>query len=137
MKNYVLDASLILSFLLEEELSNAKKIESLLKDADKEKVKLFSSHLLPLEVGNGLRFTLEDEKLAEEVYEKFLKLTIDYLSLSKVQLQKSLSLSFLLKTTFYDTSYHLLAHARNARFVTCDKDYYEKAKELGNIELLD
>lgn len=137
MKKYVLDASSVLRYLLEEEINLiTKRIEKVLKDTQKGKAKLFSSHLLPLEVGNGLRFTLKDEKLAEAAFDIFLKLPVDLLPFSKALLQKILSQSYLLKTTFYDTSYHLLAKTRGATFVTSDREYYKKAKELGDIEFL-
>ncbi|MFV1917429.1 MAG: type II toxin-antitoxin system VapC family toxin [Patescibacteria group bacterium] len=138
MKKYVLDASVVLCYLLEEKTSVVKEVEVLLTDIQKAgKTKLFSSFLLPLEVGNGLRFTLKDEKLAEEVFGIFLGLPIEYLNLSNVQLKRTLFQSYELKTTFYDTSYHLLAKSRNAIFVTCDESYYKKAKELGNVVFLD
>lgn len=137
MKNYVIDASVILSFLMEKGFRKASFIESLLKDAESGGVKLLSSPILPLEVGNGLRFTLKNQEQAEDVYRRFLKLPVEYLPLTEIQLKKVLSLSYLLKTTAYDTSYHLLAQVRDAKYITCDIKYYRKAKKLGNIELLD
>lgn len=138
MKKYVVDASVVLCYLLEQKASVVNKLEKLLTDIQKTgKTKFFSSFLLPLEVGNGLRFTLKDEELAAEVFEKFLKLPIENFSFSKPQLQKILALAYMLNTTFYDTSYHLLARSRKATFVTCDEEYYKKAKDLGDIVFLD
>lgn len=136
MKKTVIDASVILCFLLEEKQSLSTRIETLLKDAQKGKIEILSSFLLPLEVGNGLRFSLKDSLLSNEVFQRFLSLPIRYINLSKVQLRKALELSYEYRTTFYDTSYHVLAQIQNAQFLTCDNEYFEKAKELGSIELL-
>lgn len=136
MKKTVIDASVILCFLLDEKQSLSAQIETLLKKAQKGKIEILSSFLLPLEVGNGLRFSLKDPILSNEVFQRFLSLPIRYINLSKVQLQKALELSYKYSTTFYDCSYHVLAQIQNAQFLTCDNEYFEKAEELGSIELL-
>jgi predicted nucleic acid-binding protein len=46
------------------------------------------------------------------------------------ELMKNLSVSF------YDASYHALAKEIGGVFITADNRYYDKAKSLGNIELL-
>lgn len=38
--------------------------------------------------------------------------------------------------SFYDASYHAVALQENAKFLTADKKYYEKAKKMGGIMLL-
>jgi len=136
MKTYVLDASVILTFLLGEKATVKEKFPKILRQAQKGKVKLYSSYLLPLEIGNGLRYTIKDGILAEEVLKKFLRLPIDFFVLSSLHYKKILQLSYLLKTSFYDTSYHFLAKILKGVFLTCDTKYYKKAKKLGNIEFL-
>lgn len=136
MKKYVLDASIILTFLLGEKTTFHKKVSLLLKKTNSRKAKLYSSYLLPLEIGNGLRFSLKDEKLAEKALEKSLNLPIELIGFSLAQYNKILQLSFSCKTSFYDSSYHFLAMIRRAEFLTADKKYFQKAKQLGNIELL-
>ena len=39
--------------------------------------------------------------------------------------------------SFYDATYHALAMWHSCDFITADKKYYEKAKQFGNIRLLD
>jgi len=56
MKVYVLDASVVLTFLLGKNSSVEKNFIKFLNQAKTGRVKLFSSYLLPLEVGNGLRY---------------------------------------------------------------------------------
>lgn len=38
--------------------------------------------------------------------------------------------------SFYDASYHAVALQENAKFLTADKKYYDKAKKFGHIQLL-
>ena len=136
MKGYVFDASVILTFLLGDNSSLKNNFVKILNQVKKGRVKLYSSYLLPLEVGNGLRYSLEDGKLAAEVLEKFLKLPIEFFVFSEAHYSKILNLSYQFGTSFYDTSYHSLAKLLKSVFLTVDKDYYNKAKEFGNIKLL-
>lgn len=136
MKTYILDASVILTFLLGENSAVKEKFPKILRQAQKGKVKLCSSYLLPLEIGNGLRYTLKDSFLSGEVLKKFIKLPIDFFVFSPLHYKKILQLSYLLETSFYDTSYHFLAKRLRGVFLTCDAQYYKKAKKLKNIEFL-
>jgi len=136
MKGYVLDASVVLTFLLGKDSSFKDNFIKILNQVKKGRLKLYSSYLLPLEVGNGLRYSLEDEKLAAEVLEKFLKLPIEFFVFSQAHYTKILNLSYQFGTSFYDTSYHFLAKLLKSVFLTVDKDYSNKAKELGSLKLL-
>lgn len=136
MKSYIIDASVILTFLMGTNHSLEKKFTKLLKKVKAGKAKLYSSYLLPLEVGNGLRYSLPDEKLANEVFQKFSSLPIQLSFFSSPQLTKILQLSYRLKSSFYDTSYHFLAKVSKGIFLTADSEYFKKAKSFGQIELL-
>ena len=135
MNNYILDASLILTFLLGEKKDLEKKFIKILRQTEDKRAKLYSSHLLPLEMGNGLRYTLKDEVLASEVLEKFLKLPIEFFIFSPAHYKKILQMSYVLQTSFYDASYHFLANLLDGTFLTCDKEYFKKAEKLGKIKL--
>lgn len=135
MKIYVLDASVVLTFLLSKSRLAEKEFIKILKQARVGKAKLYSSYLLPLEVGNGLRYSLSDEVLADEVFQKFLNLPIEFFVFSSPHYSKILQLSYFFQTSFYDTSYHFLAKLLKGDFVTCDVEYFKKAKKLGNIKL--
>lgn len=134
MKIYILDASVVLNFLLREDSLTEKKFINLLQKAKSKKIKLYSSYLLPLEVGNGLRYTLTDEELAQEALEKFLNLPIEFFVFKPLHYGKIIELSYQLKTSFYDTSYHFLAKLLKGTFLTADNQYFKKAQRLGNIE---
>ena len=136
MKNYVLDASVILTFLLGKTPVVEKKLTIFFKQVKNGKARFYSNYLLPLEVGNGLRYSLLNKNLAAEVFQKFLSLPVEYSDFSFPQLSKILQLSYLFQTSFYDTSYHFLAKQLNGVFLTCDDKYFRKAKKLGHIKLL-
>ncbi|MFZ2199983.1 MAG: type II toxin-antitoxin system VapC family toxin [Microgenomates group bacterium] len=134
MKSFVIDASLILNYLFTETPEVEQLVTKLLKQADKKKLTLLSTSLLPIEVANGLRFKLKEFKLTGTILAGFMALPIRYCTLSNTQLLETTRLAYSLGTTIYDTSYHLLAIAHHATFLTCDNKYYKQAKELGNIE---
>ncbi|MBM3209567.1 type II toxin-antitoxin system VapC family toxin [Candidatus Shapirobacteria bacterium] len=136
MKSYVLDASAVLAFLSEEKPSVVEKFAKILNEAKTGRAKLYSTHLLPLEIGNGLRFSLTDKELAGETFRKLFNLPIDLVAFSFPQLARILELSYHFQTSFYDTSYHLLAKLRKGTFLTGDAQYFKKAKGFGHIELL-
>lgn len=136
MNTYILDASVVVRYLLSSSEEVAKRLPLLLRGVKDSKFKLYSSFLLSLEVCNSLRFSLADKQKLETVLSKLFKLPIKYLKLTNAQLAEATSLSYDLGTTVYDTSYHILAKAHNAIFLTCDEDYYKKAKNLGDIELI-
>lgn len=136
MRVYVLDASVILTFLLGKNRSAEKKFIKFLNQVRNGKAKFQSGYLLPLEIANGLRYSLADENLAIEVFQKFSALPIDYFSFSSAQLTRILQLSYLFKASFYDTSYHFLAKLLKGTFLTCDARYFKKAKGYGHIEIM-
>ncbi len=136
MTTMVIDASVILVYLLEEQKSVADKVASLLKKAEQKSIVLLSTSLFPLEVANGLRFSMKDASHAAEILNDFSILPIEIIALNNIQIKKALEIAYELGTTVYDASYHVLAIARNAIYITADKKYFDKAKQLGNIELI-
>ena len=137
MKAVVLDASVILRFLLDENLKQKRKITRLLRQAKRKKIKIYSSPILPLEVGNGLRYSLKSVERAKMIYQKFLALPIEHQSFSPSHYFKIFSLAESIKTTVYDASYHFLAFLIDGVFWTADLEYYKRAKHLGKIVLIE
>ncbi|SRR3990172_5139130 len=136
MKRYVVDASVILVGLLESRKSLVESVRDIFSSATAGEIELISSKFLIMEVANGIRFNERDVAKAQKFFKGFLDLHIRLISLSKTSQKESLFLSYKLGTTVYDTSYHVLAKAQSATFLTCDEEYYKKAKGLGDIELL-
>ncbi len=135
MKLIVVDASVVINYLLENQKSS-KKIAKFFSKVKEEQSKLISLILLELEVANGLRFSVNNVEKAQQALASFKKLPIKLIGLKQHQLYKALEHSDRNQTTVYDTAYHLLAISRKATFVTCDKQYFKKAKHLGYIRLL-
>lgn len=136
MTKYVVDASVILKTILQEDATVSDKFNVILQEVKSKKAELYSIKFLKTEVANGIRFGERDKDLGFKYYDIFLSLPIKCVTLSKSQHKGCLPLSYELGTTVYDTSYHVLAKAQNAIFLTCDEDYYKKAKDLGGIELI-
>jgi len=136
MKKYVIDASLLLKFLLSENLKTEQLVNKFLILAKEKKILLYSSDLLVLEVTNGLRYSLRDVNLAEETLQKFLGLPINYFRFSPAQIGKILKLSYEYQTSVYDTSYHFLAKIIQGIFLTADSEYFKKARRFGDIQLI-
>lgn len=57
MTTYVLGAFAVLNFLLGQSALAERNFMTILKEGENKKAKLFSTHLLPLEIGNGLRYS--------------------------------------------------------------------------------
>lgn len=136
MKKYVVDASIVISSLIVPSRKIAKRFNSILKENQKGKVEILSSDLLAIEVANGLRFSVKDQALAQEYFDRFAKLPIKIHYFKPGQMLEVLKLAYQLGTTVYDSSYHYLAKLFGGIFITADKKYFEKAKELGSVELV-
>lgn len=136
MKKIVLDASVVLAFLLEEDKVVEKRIVKLFDEVKEEKLVVLSSHLLPLEVGNVIKHKIKDQKEAEDLYEQFLTLKIQYEELSPTVLKYSLRHAYDTNTTVYDSSYLQLSMIRKAILWTKDEKFYKNQRNTSEIELL-
>lgn len=136
MNTYVLDASVVVSLLLGKSNRAATETKRILKEAEKNQTKTYSLPLLIFEVGNSLRYALNDTLIADEPFQQFLDLPISYFELEEGHHLQILKQSYSLKTSFYDTSYHFLAQLLNGTFLTADQGYFKKARNLGSIELV-
>lgn len=136
MTDYVIDASVILSFLTKNNHPVNKLFPSLLRNQQQGKIKLLSPIFLDLEVANGLRFSIKNHPKAGNYLNQYFNLPIKKVRLTIQTLEKILSAAYQNSTTVYDTAYHVLAISRNATFLTCDQDYYKKTKHLGYIKLI-
>jgi len=136
MTSYLIDASVVLKSILNEDISISEKFEELLKKVASGKIQILSQKFLITEVANGIRYGEKDETAGLQYLKVFLELPIKYLTLSKNHYKTILETSYHIGTTVYDTSYHILAKSYGATFLTCDDEYYKKAKNFGDIELV-
>ena len=115
---YVIDASFLLAFLLDEE--NIEVNSQFERYASGEIVFIVPT-LIKYEVGNSLRTQFLRKKLAKgkakKLYQAFLEMKIkeeklDFADVLRVALEKNMS--------FYDASYHCLAQRLNLPLLTLD-----------------
>ena len=110
-------------------------LKHILKKVMEGEVILISSKLLDFEVANALRFGTKYKEKSLDVWNDFVSLPIKKYVLTKKEFAEVIRHSYLNNTTVYDTSYHLLAISKGAKFLTCDSEYFKKAESLGSIEL--
>jgi predicted nucleic acid-binding protein len=136
MNKTILDASIVLTGLLCADEKKTAIIKKIIKEGKGGKREIWSTDFLSIEVANGLRFSIKDSQLAQEVFEKFKMLPIQLFDLNSHHLKEIMSWSYEMNTTVYETSYHFLSILMKATYFTCDEEYYKKAKQRGSIELI-
>jgi len=119
-ETFVIDASFMMAFLLNEKESEVKNI--FFRYAANE-IQLIAPVILKYEVGNSLRTQILRKRLtqneARKFYLLFLKLKIeeceiDYLETIHIALSKNI--------TFYDASYLNVSKRHSAKLLTLDKE---------------
>jgi len=136
MKNYIIDASVIVSMLLHKDENILEVIEKIFIETEKGKARIWAPELLHYEVSNALRFSVKEKALTQEFFDTYLQFPIKYFSLNDIHLREAINYSYIQNTTVYDTSYHFLALLLNGTLYTRDKKYYKNAKGLGLIKLI-
>lgn len=135
MEILVLDTSVLVKPLLKE--TGADKVKKILFLKDTFGLSVLVPEIFKYEFLNTV--TLQKNALiAKKAYnlitaKQFSLIPIEYdlMDASSRLMQKYQGISF------YDASYHALAIAYDATFVTTDKKYYSQVKKEGNIKLLD
>ena len=136
MTCYILDASIVVGFILGKEGIKSATISKLIKDSRVSKVKLYSTIFLPFEVGNALRYSLPNAEIATETLRIFSGLPIELFDFTPSHYEEIMEMSCQIGTTFYDSAYHFLAKLLDGIFLTADSQYFKKAQKLGGIQLL-
>lgn len=136
MTRFVVDASVITTYLLNKNRRLALVTKALIQQAAKKQIILESPPFFLIETVNALRYSLDDPNSSLAAWNKILALPIKIRPLTPAHYQQIIPISYQDHTTAYDTAYHVLAISRNATFLTCDQDYYKKAHHLGSIKLL-
>lgn len=115
---FVIDASFVLAFLLDE---GNVEVESIFEKQARGEIRFIAPSLLKYEVGNSLRTKLMRKKLkkekAQKLYQSFLAIktqeeSIDFYHVLHLALEKNL--------TFYDASYLYLARSSHIPLLTLD-----------------
>ena len=130
----VVDASVVLQWLLEEPSTGSKEIlEAHLNGSEP----LVAPELLNYEIANVLATKVKltaDE--TSEIFGIFLDLRIETYSLGADEYRAALDLAHRYRLTVYDASYLALASALHVRLVTADKRLASRASALKLIETI-
>lgn len=133
---YIIDASVIVAVFLEKDKTALDVFRKIVAEANKKKVALWAPSFALFEMANALRFSKEDKWPVFDIWDLIRKAPISYFNYNDLHISFFPSIALLsrkLGTAFYDTYYHYLAITLNGTFLTRDRQYYRKAKNLGNI----
>ena len=139
MEKIVLDASVFLKLIIEEEDSHLA--HTLIEKIEEREMIVLVPTLFKYEVSKaGIIFGLEP-KFISNILEDFLNTGVVQadITASLLETTKNIVNHGSPKSgfpSFYDAIYHALAIEKNAIFITADKKYFEKAKSFGFIKLL-
>lgn len=135
-KKYIIDASIIIKWLVREQEDFHFAI-NLLNDFYNKKVHLLIPIFVHWEVNNFLGRSLAFGTAVEKYsHFKLLKLEESHLSMNTTLKAFAIMKKFH-KVSFYDASYHALAIENGGIFLTADKKYYDKTRRIGSIMLLE
>src|SRR3989338_831310 len=136
MTRFVVDASVIVTYLINKNKRLASVTKTLIQQANNKQIILESPPFFLIETVNALRYNLDDPSSSLAAWNKILALPIKIRPLTPAHYQQIIPLSYQNHTTAYDTAYHVLAISSNATFFTFYQDYYKKSHHLGYIKLL-
>jgi len=135
MKKYIVDASIILKWVLEKENETYHdKATGLLQVWMRGDVGIAAPSLWTYEVANILGRALPDE--ASQKMKLLLDLHIDAIDCSEQMIQQCFTWMKEYQVTFYDAAYLAAAYATDAVLLTSDEKFLEKMKNDERICLL-
>jgi predicted nucleic acid-binding protein len=137
MKKYIVDASVILKWVLEKEKEpDHDKAAGLLHAWVSGSVGIAAPGLWTYEVANILGRALPDETEAGEKMKLLLDLKIDAVDCSEQMVRQCFTWMKEHQVTFYDAVYLAAAYAIDAVLLTSDEKFREKMKNDDRICLL-
>jgi predicted nucleic acid-binding protein len=132
MTAFVVDASVILKWVLPENISPLQDQALSVRDAFVEgKIDLIAPSLWRYEVGNTLGRVIPEA--ASELFSYCCDIRIREAVESLKRDNLALDLMKRWQVTFYDASYHALAIENDLDFITADEKYSNKLKQQGNV----
>lgn len=118
-KTFIIDASVILAYLLPDE--GSEFITRLFHDYAQEKINLSAPSILTYEVLNGLKNALGkrlNKQQLNNLLEDYLNLIIEFVEINPVEV---LRISIQDNLSVYDASYLSIANSKNYQLLTLDK----------------
>jgi len=126
---YVLDASVVVKWFVEEE---GKEIALSIRDKFwKREIHIIVPDLLLYEISNALRYNPKfNENDVKDAIDSIINMGIRILIPSGEILKKAIDMSFLYGITLYDAYYVALADELKIPFITADKKLFDKIKKF-------
>lgn len=136
MISLVIDTSVAVKWLNQDNEANAGEADKILADAKNNQVKLFAPELLKYEVGNALLFGKKiSTRNIRDLMNIFYSLPITFIAANPDLASYAYVLANDLKMTYYDASFLSLAKLYNAALVTENIKHQGKTSEVKVIPL--
>jgi predicted nucleic acid-binding protein len=132
----VLDSSVALKWIFADE-EGAEHAERVRDEHVSGKNEIAVPSLFFYEIANV--FATKVKLSAEEALEAFELISAFEFNVHEIdnsEYLEAMALSMKLKVSVYDASYHVLAGRLGCRFLTADRKFWEKVKNIGVVELL-
>ena len=135
MRVYVIDASIILKWVLPQDISPLQEQALSIRDSMLAgNTSLIVPSLWRYEVANTLGRLFPDN--AAELLNHCCDVGIKEIAESSLRDKKALEIMSHWQVSFYDASYHALAIVNGLDFITADEKYAKKVKTLGSVQAL-
>ena len=134
-KPIIIDASVVLKWIIFEDEPLVERALSLRQDFLDKKIKILVPNHFFAEIGNVLGRKLPHQMLRFFSELKMTRISEYSLSLALASLALELMGKYP-KISFYDAVYHALAIQEKGIFVTADKKYFEFTKKEGAVQFL-
>src|SRR4030042_2476090 len=135
MYEVVVDSSVIVKFLNQENETNIKKAEQVLSDAQEGAVVLFAPDLLKYEIGNALLKKNLELSLARDTIGTAYRLPIKFVAENEELALETYKMAQTYNITYYDASFTALAKLLNATLITDNPKHQTKVKGVKVIAL--
>lgn len=135
MELIIPDASVILKWVLRNDEADREKALLILSGWLEGKHEIVLPSLWFFEVGNII--SKREPNLAMDIMNRLVGCEFTEIKPTESLLNLILELVIEENVTFYDAAYHAIAIQEKGRFITADKDYFERVKDRGCIQLLD
>ncbi len=136
--NLVIDCSVIIKWLSQDNENLLEVADKILRDAQKDKIVLITPELTKYEIGNVLLFgkhlSLEQAKI---ILAKFYNLPVLFVAESEYLANKTYQIAKDANITYYDASFMALALQENAILVTDNFKHQGKNPDIKVVSLKD
>lgn len=138
MRKAVIDSSVIVKWLNQQNEKHLTQAESLLNAVKTQQLELLVPELAKYEIGNALLITKKLSRAqAKETLELFFSLPITFVPETKELAESTYKIGFEFNITYYDAAFLSVAKQFNAVLVTDNIKHQGKAKDIKVIPLHD